>query len=269
MAVMTFRAGAMGKNDGMGRHLRMRARFVVLGAAMCSFVGAVALAEPAASAADHGHAVLAATSSTTTTTAAPETTTTTTTAPTTTITTPTTTAPGMFDGPIVAGRMADRAPRQLQLVTPPTPPTTLPPHHALPPGSGTGRRVVYSKSLQRVWTVEADGSVSRHFPVSGRQTPNSPRPGTYAVFSRSQYTCNITRPYLCMRYMVRFTRGLSGDNIGFHEIPVDTRYRPPRPVQTESQLGTPLSGGCVRQATADAQYMWNWAPVGTKVVVLP
>ena len=65
--------------------------------------------------------------------------------------------------------------------------------------------------------------------------------------------------------MVRFAiGGDEGDNIGFHEIPKKDGV----PVQSVSQLGTPLSGGCVRQSTPDAIYMWNWAPVGTKVVVL-
>ena len=147
----------------------------------------------------------------------------------------------------------------------PPPPTTLPPADALPPNSGEGRRVVYSKSLQRVWTVEADGTVSKTHRVSGRLTWNQPTPGTYSVFSRSSFTCNIKNPSICWRYMVRFTRGPEGDNIGFHEIP----RRDGVPVQSVSQLGQPLSGGCVRQATPDAVYIWDWAPVGTKVVVLP
>ena len=32
--------------------------------------------------------------------------------------------------------------------------------------------------------------------------------------------------------------------------------------------GQALSGGCVRQAPNDAAYMWDWAPIGTPVVVL-
>ncbi len=36
----------------------------------------------------------------------------------------------------------------------------------------------------------------------------------------------------------------------------------------KEQLGLPLSGGCVRQSTADAQWVWNWAYIGTVVVVL-
>jgi hypothetical protein len=149
---------------------------------------------------------------------------------------------------------------------PTTTTTTLPPATALPANSGTGRRAVYSKSRQRVWTVEADGRVSRTYLVSGRLTWDQPLPGTYSVFSRSSYTCNIKRQYICWQYMVRFTKGPEGDNIGFHQIPVDTRTG--QPVQSLSQLGTALSGGCVRQAPSDALHMWNWAPVGTKVVVL-
>jgi len=143
--------------------------------------------------------------------------------------------------------------------------TTLPPE-TLPLNSGIGRRVVYSKSAQRLWTVEADGSVSKTHLVSGRRTWNQPLPGVYSVFSRSAFTCNIKNPALCWRYMVRFTKGPDGDNIGFHEIP--TNNDTGRRVQSDDQLGTPLSGGCIRQATPDAVYIWNWAYIGSKVVVL-
>ena len=40
-------------------------------------------------------------------------------------------------------------------------------------------------------------------------------------------------------------------------------------LQSEEQLGQSLSGGCVRQAQTDAIWMWDWAQLGTKVVVLP
>jgi lipoprotein-anchoring transpeptidase ErfK/SrfK len=142
-----------------------------------------------------------------------------------------------------------------------------PPEWLLPANTGSGRRVVYRKNYpMRVWLVEADGTVAKTHKVSGRYTWNQPSPGTYSVFSRSGYTCNINNPYICWRYMVRFAVGPGGDNIGFHEIPTNTRTG--SKLQSESQLGTGLSGGCVRQATSDAIYMWNWAPIGTKVVVI-
>ncbi len=132
----------------------------------------------------------------------------------------------------------------------------------LPPHSGSGRRVVYSRAQQRVWAVDGNGRVVKTHRVSGRT--REPRAGTYRVFSRSISTYAIANPAVRWRYMVRFAHGPNGGNIGFHEIPTKRG----RPLQGERQLGQPLSGGCVRQSHADAVWMWNWAGIGTKVVVL-
>lgn len=151
------------------------------------------------------------------------------------------------------------------LPPPPTTTTTLPDPTLLPANSGTGRRAVYSKSAQRVWAVDANGTVLKTHRVSGKLTWCDPRVGTYEVWSRSRHTYSINNPTIKWGYMVRFTKGCNGGNIGFHEIP----FQYGQPVQTIAQLGQPLSGGCVRQALPDAIWMWNWAQLGTKVVVLP
>jgi peptidoglycan hydrolase-like protein with peptidoglycan-binding domain len=137
-----------------------------------------------------------------------------------------------------------------------------PPALALPANSGSGRRVVYSRARQRVWAVDADGTVVKTHLVSGRLY--EPYAGTYSVYSRSLYTYSTADPNVKWRYMVRFAYGPDGGRIGLHEIP--TKFGVP--LQTVGQLGQPLSGGCVRQSTADAQWMWNWAYLGTKVVFL-
>ena len=131
---------------------------------------------------------------------------------------------------------------------------------ALPENSGRGRRVVYSVSQQRVWLVEQDEAVSASWLVSGRK--GIPKPGTYSVYSRSRWS-SASGGKVRMEFMVRFvkTKGLP---IGFHAIPVDRRGRP---IQSESELGQPRSKGCVRQARADAEHLWNWAPNGTVVRV--
>jgi peptidoglycan hydrolase-like protein with peptidoglycan-binding domain len=136
----------------------------------------------------------------------------------------------------------------------------LPP--PLPANSGTGRRIVYSRAQQRIWAVDEDGRVVKTHLISGRLY--EPYAGTYSVYSRSMYTYSVADPNVKWRYMVRFAYGPGGGRIGFHEIP--TRFGVP--LQSESQLGQPLSGGCVRQSTADAIWVWNWAGIGTKVVVL-
>ena len=47
-------------------------------------------------------------------------------------------------------------------------------------------------------------------------------------------------------------------------VPVD---RQGRLEQTKAQLGTPLSAGCVRQWKPDAIALWEFASLGTRVVV--
>ncbi len=131
---------------------------------------------------------------------------------------------------------------------------------AVPQNSGTGQRVVYSDTAQRVWLVRDDGAIERTYRVSGKR--NTPRPGTYQVFSKSEKA--FSTGGVTMRYMVRFTYGRTMA-IGFHDIPRDRRGRP---LQTAAQLGSYRSQGCVRQVAADAKYLYDWAKIGTTVVVV-
>jgi lipoprotein-anchoring transpeptidase ErfK/SrfK len=128
---------------------------------------------------------------------------------------------------------------------------------ALPAASGHGRRVVYSNSGQQAWLVAHDGTVVRTFRVSGRR--GVPRAGLYSVRSKSPVAYASSSRYVSMRNMTRFVGG-----IGFHEIP----RRSGRPLQTEVELGQFRSHGCVRLAPDDAAFVYEWATVGTPVVVL-
>jgi hypothetical protein len=133
---------------------------------------------------------------------------------------------------------------------------------AVPASSGTGRRIVFSQGLQRVWLLDADDVVKRTYLVSGSVTDNL-QPGAYSVYSRSRWAVGVDDSGV-MQYFVRFTEGPTGAAIGFHSIPTRNGV----PLQTAAQLGTPQSHGCIRQATPDAVALWNFAPDGTKVVVV-
>jgi lipoprotein-anchoring transpeptidase ErfK/SrfK len=70
---------------------------------------------------------------------------------------------------------------------------------------------------------------------------------------------------LRLPYMTRFTVARSGLAIGFHGIPL---RRNGSPIQNDSELGEFRSAGCVRMNQNDIRTLWNWAPIGTPVVVL-
>ncbi len=137
--------------------------------------------------------------------------------------------------------------------------TAAPPQ--VPADSGSGRRAIYSKLEHRVWLVEADESVSHTFLASGRA--DRPIPGSYKVFSKSRHTV-AGHDDIRMEYMVRFAWGTELA-IGFHSIPIDKFGEA---MQSEAQLGTFQSGGCVRLRHDQAAMLYAWAKVGTQVVII-
>ena len=133
----------------------------------------------------------------------------------------------------------------------------------VPIKSGTGRRIVYANRQQRVWVINADNKVIRTFPVSGML--GQPGNGTFSVFSKSPTSYSPEFAGVTFRFMTRFAIGRNGGNIGFHEIPV----RNSKPMQTVDELGAFKGSGCLRSSTKDALFIYQWATLGTKVVVVP
>ena len=134
---------------------------------------------------------------------------------------------------------------------------------AAPKNSGSGKRIVYDKSRQRVWLIGAENIVRRTYLVSGHKYGSLPAVGRYRVKSKSRYSGSLDGS-VSMEYMVRFVYG-NTRWIGFHSIPRDGSGRL---IQSKSQPGTPTSSGCIRQALGDARRLWNFASVGTRVVVI-
>ncbi|HET7682208.1 MAG TPA: L,D-transpeptidase [Marmoricola sp.] len=161
------------------------------------------------------------------------------------------------DGDALSGPSSDGSSAEIPTATDAA---TEPDETLLPADSGEGRRVVFSIGHQRVWLVDRRDRVLSTYLVSGSVTDNL-EPGSYAVYSRSRWAVGIGDSGV-MQYFVRFTRGQNAA-IGFHSIP--TKHG--EPLQTEAQLGTPTSHGCIRQRLADAERLWRFAPDGTAVVV--
>lgn len=133
----------------------------------------------------------------------------------------------------------------------------------LPANSGSGRRVVYERAGQRVWAVDANDQVIRSWLVSGSKYSNE-MPGVHTVYSRSDVS-TAWNGKAWLPKMIRYQETRIG-HIGFHAIPLHVADN--SPYQTEAELGTRLSGGCQRQANADAAFLWDFAQVGTTVVVI-
>ena len=133
----------------------------------------------------------------------------------------------------------------------------------LPANSGSGRRIVYDRAGLRVWAVDDNGRIIRSWLVSGSKYANE-LPGVHEVYSRS----DMSTAWNGKAWLPKMVRWLDTERgaIGFHAIPLHVEDN--SPYQTEAELGTRLSGGCQRQANRDADFMWDFAQVGTPVIVL-
>jgi peptidoglycan hydrolase-like protein with peptidoglycan-binding domain len=133
----------------------------------------------------------------------------------------------------------------------------------LPANSGSGRRLVYDRNGQRVWAVGDDNVVIRSWLISGSKY-NNETPGTHKVYSRS----DVSTAWNGKAYLYKMVRWLKTDigAIGFHALPIHVEDN--SPYQTDAELGQRLSGGCQRQANLDADFTWDFAQVGTPVVVI-
>ncbi len=137
----------------------------------------------------------------------------------------------------------------------------------LPEGSGGGRRMVVGSDQQQVWLVEADGSVSDTFPMSGRRIPTASgadQSGVFRVYSKSKHL-RYCEDGVCgtAEHMVRYQRTAKA-SVGTHSLP--TEYG--QPVQSVYDLGWPISHGCTRLEASKAAEVYLWADFGTIVIVM-
>ncbi|MGW3283545.1 hypothetical protein ACWDR3_02730 [Streptomyces sp. NPDC001002] len=125
---------------------------------------------------------------------------------------------------------------------------------AVPDGSGTGRRIVFSLGQKRVWLVGATDTASRTFAVwPGTVTPDA---GTYTVGQRTEGPLTGSDG-VRIEHVLYFTVK-SGVNVAFSNA-VDGSSPPPASgVQT----------GGIRMGTADGDAVWTFGSAGTKVAVV-
>lgn len=129
---------------------------------------------------------------------------------------------------------------------------------ALPAGSGSGKRIVYSVEAKRVWLVGSDGtSVQRTFAIVPGTVP-APT-GTYHVSGRDSGETGSDGT--SVQYVVFFDNPAtahSSTSFAF-DAEADITGLPPAPTGHT---------GAVRTTQGDAVAIWYFAPIGTPVVVV-
>ncbi|MYW02182.1 hypothetical protein [Streptomyces sp. SID3343] len=149
---------------------------------------------------------------------------------------------------------------------PPPKPTTPP----IPADSGTGKRVVYSIQENRVWLVSEAEISLRDYPIA--PAPVKPTPGAYSVTIKTE-EARKGSDNLTITHSVRFGY-VQGIPLGFAatDTPLDKIAVPKSTATGTAKPKTPpaaqQSAG-IRSTPADGTALWNFAPIGTPVVVVP
>jgi lipoprotein-anchoring transpeptidase ErfK/SrfK len=126
--------------------------------------------------------------------------------------------------------------------------------------------VVVSLEEQRAFVYSRSRRLITSLPIStglGDTTPT----GSFRVFSKSAQAYYTPAPNERMKWMVRFTKGRGGDNIGFHGIPYKVTAAGDIPFHTPVGLA-PSSHGCVRMRVRDARWLFENIDIGTPVRVV-
>lgn len=124
-------------------------------------------------------------------------------------------------------------------------------------------RVVLSE--QMAYAYDSSRKLVATLPISSGLNGSTPV-GSFKVFSRSARTFYAPDPSEKMDWMVRFTKSVRGNNIGFHSIPY--RLTKKGKVLVPTPIGKePSSKGCIRLRAADARWLFHNVRNGTRVIV--
>lgn len=131
-----------------------------------------------------------------------------------------------------------------------TPPTTPAPSPA--PGHGTAGEKWIDINLSRQTLTAYEGRTPVFTAVVSTGTSRTPTVvGTFRIYVKYRSTTMSGPGYHLTNvpYTMYFYRGYGIHGTYWH-----------------NNFGTPMSHGCVNMRTPDAEWLYNWAPVGTKVV---
>jgi peptidoglycan hydrolase-like protein with peptidoglycan-binding domain len=140
----------------------------------------------------------------------------------------------------------------------------------VPGSSGTGRRIVVSRTQNYVWLVRSDGTVRWQGGIidnpsiwpSGSYRTGSACGRAAHVLHNSDYSGTLR-----LDHFSRVQTGLCG--VAFHRVPV--RKSNGTQIHADWVLGTNLlaSHGCMRVSARTATEIWDFSQAAVKVVVKP
>lgn len=125
------------------------------------------------------------------------------------------------------------------------------------PGLYAGKYIEVDLSSQTLYQFDGETMAGKHRVSTGKWSTPTPI-GTYTINSKNPRAYSSTYD-LYMPYWMAFI----GSTYGLHELPEWADGTK----EGASHIGTPVSHGCIRLGVGDAAEVYDWADVGTTVVI--
>jgi len=124
------------------------------------------------------------------------------------------------------------------------------------PGLYDGKYVEVNLSTQKLYAYTGNNLEGAYTVSTGKWSTPTPI-GTRYIESKSD------RAYSAKYDLYMPWWNSIGDGYGIHELPEwASGYK-----EGQSHLGTPVSHGCIRLGVGPAEFIYNWAPIGTPVYI--
>ena len=130
--------------------------------------------------------------------------------------------------------------------------------------AASGKKIVVDISDQKLTLYENGHPISVRAVSTGKRSMPTPL-GTF--YTRNKIQTAYSRAYgLYMEYWMAFS---PDGRYGIHSLPYWRLKNGGRLYEGANHLGTPVSHGCIRQSLANAKSLFDWAPIGTPVHIVP
>ncbi len=127
----------------------------------------------------------------------------------------------------------------------------------------SGKKIVISLSKQELRMYEHGQVISTRRVSTGKWSTPTPV-GEFRT--RNKIVTAYSKPYnLYMEYWMAFS---ADGSYGLHSLPYWKTKSGGKYYEGAAHIGTPVSHGCIRQTLAEAKSLFDWAPVGTPVVIV-
>lgn len=126
----------------------------------------------------------------------------------------------------------------------------------------SGKSITVNLKKQRLYMYQHGRLVGVHVVSTGKWGTPTPT-GTFQT--RNKIPTAYSRAYNL--YMESWMAITPDGKYGLHSLPY-WKTKSGKLYEGASHLGTPVSHGCIRQSTAEAKQLYDWAPLGTPITIV-